>query len=90
MSPSEIEEIITRPAEEALATLPGIKRMFSQSRPDGAGVFMEFQWDRDIQVAAAEARERLDTIRGEFPSDFQRYMVMKFGTADQPVLRVRV
>jgi HAE1 family hydrophobic/amphiphilic exporter-1 len=89
-SPGEIEEIITRPAEEVLATLPGIKRMFSQSRPDGAGVFMEFQWDRDIQVAAAEARERLDTIRGEFPSDFQRYMVMKFGTADQPILRIRV
>ncbi len=89
-SPAEIEETITRPAEEALATLPGIKRMFSQSRSEGAGVFMEFQWDRDIQIAAADARERLDAVRDELPSDFQRYLVMKFGTADQPVLRIRV
>lgn len=89
-SPAEIEETIARPAEEALATLPGIKRMFSQSRPEGAGVFMEFQWDRDIQVVAAEARERLDAIRDEFPSDFQRYLVLKFGSADDPVLRIRV
>jgi hydrophobic/amphiphilic exporter-1 (mainly G- bacteria), HAE1 family len=89
-SPAEIEETITRPAEEALATLPGIKRMFSQSRSEGAGVFMEFQWDRDIQIAASEARERLDAIRDELPSDFQRYLVLKFGTADEPVLRIRV
>jgi HAE1 family hydrophobic/amphiphilic exporter-1 len=89
-SPSEIEETIARPAEEALATLPGIKRMFSQSRSEGASVWMEFQWDRDIQVVAAEARERLDAIRDEFPSDFQRYLVLKFSTGDQPVLRIRV
>ncbi|MFN7782795.1 MAG: efflux RND transporter permease subunit [Lysobacterales bacterium] len=89
-SPAEIEETITRPAEEALATVPGIKRMNSQSRSEGAGIFLEFQWDRDIQIAAADARERLDAIRDELPSDFQRYLVMKFGTADQPVLRIRV
>jgi hydrophobic/amphiphilic exporter-1 (mainly G- bacteria), HAE1 family len=89
-SPAEIEESIARPAEEALATIPGIKRMFSQSRSEGASVFMEFDWNRDIQIAAADARERLDAIRGELPSDFQRYFVMKFGTADSPVLRVRI
>lgn len=89
-SPPEIEEVITRPAEEALATLPGIKRMNSQTRSEGAGIFLEFQWDRDIQIAASEARERLDAIRDELPSDFQRYFVMKFGTADEPVLRIRV
>src|SRR5690606_28181923 len=49
-SPPEIEEVITRPVEEALATLPGIKRMNSQTRSEGAGVFLEFQWDRDIQI----------------------------------------
>ncbi|MBE5315440.1 MAG: efflux RND transporter permease subunit [Xanthomonadales bacterium] len=89
-SPAEIEETITRPAEEALATLPGIRQMSSQSRSEGAGIFLEFQWDRDIQIAAADARDRLDAIRDELPSDFQRYLVMKFGTADQPVLRIRV
>ncbi|MCG6117797.1 MAG: efflux RND transporter permease subunit [Aquimonas sp.] len=89
-TPSEIEEVLVRPAEEVLATLPGIKRMFSQSRADGGGVFMEFQWNRDIQVVASEARERLDAIRGDFPSDFQRYLVLKFGSGDSPVLRVRV
>lgn len=89
-TPEEIEDIITRPAEEALATLPGIKRLNSQSRSDGAGIFLEFDWSRNAQIAAADARERLDAIRDELPSDFQRYFVMKFASGDEPVLRVRL
>lgn len=89
-TPEEIEDIITRPAEEALATLPGIKRLNSQSRSDGAGIFLEFDWSRDAQIAAADARDRLDAIRDELPSDFQRYFVMKFASGDEPVLRVRL
>ena len=88
-TPEEVERTITRPAEEALATLSGIKRMNSTSRADGASVFIEFAWSRDIEIAASEARERIDAIRDELPSDLQRYFVFKFATSDQPVLRIR-
>lgn len=43
-----------------------------------------------MAIAASEARERIDAIRGELPDDFQRYFVFKFSTTDQPVLRVRL
>jgi len=88
-TPEEVERTITRPAEEALATLSGIKRMNSTSRADGASIFIEFSWSRDIEIAASEARERIDAIRAELPSDLQRYFVFKFATSDEPVLRVR-
>jgi HAE1 family hydrophobic/amphiphilic exporter-1 len=89
-TPEEVERTITRPAEEALSTLSGIRRMGSTSRPDGANIFIEFSdWDRDIEVTATEARDRLDAIRNELPDDLQRYQVLKFSPADQPVLRVR-
>src|SRR5690606_9816783 len=81
---------ITRPVEEALSTLSGIKRMNSVSRGDGSSVFIEFSdWDRDIQITASEARDRIDAIRGELPDDLQRYFVFKFSTSDAPVLRIR-
>ena len=89
-TPEEIEQSITRPVEEALSTLPGIKRINSQSRSQGASIFIEFQWDRDVQVLASEARYRLDAIRDELPDDLQRYYVMKFATGDEPVLRIRL
>ena len=48
---------------------------------------MQFtDWDRDVAIAASEARERIDAIRDELPDDLQRYFVLKFSTTDQPVL----
>jgi HAE1 family hydrophobic/amphiphilic exporter-1 len=89
-TPEEVERTIARPVEEALSTLTGIKRMNSVSRGDGANVFIEFSdWDRDIEITASEARDRIDAIRGELPDDLQRYFVFKFSTSDAPVLRIR-
>jgi len=90
-TPEEVERTVLRPAEEALATMSGVKRMHANATASGAGVFMEFSdWDRDVAIAASEARERIDAIRGELPDDFRRYFVHKFSTTDQPVLQVRL
>lgn len=90
-TPEEVERTVLRPAEEALATMSGIKRMDAQARSDGAQVFIQFSdWSRDVAIAASEARERLDAIRDELPDDLKRWQVLKFSTTDQPVLRVRL
>ena len=90
-TPEEVEREILRPTEEALATMPGIKRMEGRARSDGASLPIEFSdWDKDIAITASEARERIDAIRDELPEDFQRYFVFKFSTSDEAVLRVRL
>lgn len=90
-SPEEVERNLLRPAEEALATMTGIKRMRGQADANGAGIFMEFRdWDRDIAITASEARERLDAIRDDLPDDFRRYFVFKWSSGDQAILRVRL
>src|SRR5690606_14754457 len=90
-TPEEVERTVLRPAEEALATMSGVKRMQGNATASGAGVFMEFSdWDRDVAIAASEARERIDAIRQELPDDFRRYFVHKWSTSDQPVLQVRL
>lgn len=90
-TPQEVETSLVRPVEEALSTLEGIKTLNSISRADGGNVFIEFSdWDRDIEVIASEARERIDAIRGDLPDDFQRYQVLKFSTSDEAILRVRL
>lgn len=90
-TPEEVERTVLRPVEEAIATMSGVKRMDSSARAEGANVFLQFSdWDRDVAIAASEARERIDAIRDDLPDDLQRYFVMKFSTTDQPVLRVRL
>ncbi len=89
-TPAEIERVLARPIEEALSTLSGIQRMNSTSRADGLQIFMQFKWGQDVSVKAVEAREKIDAIRAELPSDLQRYQVLKFATSDQPVLGLRI
>ena len=90
-TPAEAEQNLLRPAEETLATMSGIKRMRGQATSDGAFVMLEFRdWDRNVAISASEARERIDAIRSDLPDDFRRYMVQKFSTSDQPVLRLRL
>ena len=90
-TPEEVERTIIRPTEEALATMTGIKRMRSQATSEGASIFIEFSdWDRDIAIAASDARERIDAIRSDLPDDLQRYNVFKWSSSDEPVLKVRL
>ncbi|MFA6987400.1 MAG: efflux RND transporter permease subunit, partial [Arenimonas sp.] len=89
-TPQEVERSITRPAEEALATLPGIQAINSTSRADGSLIFIQFKdWDRDINIASTEARDRIDAIRGDLPDDLQRYFVQNFSPSDQPIIKLR-
>lgn len=90
-TPEEVERDVLRPVEESLATLSGIKRIRSAASAESASLFLEFDdWDRDIAVAAAEARDRIDAVRGDLPADLQRYFIQKWSTADEPILRVRL
>ena len=89
-TPQEVERSITRPAEEALSTLPGIKALNSNSRAEGADVQIQFKdWDRDINISSTEARDRIDAIRDQLPDDLQRYQVQNFSPSDQPMIRMR-
>ncbi|WP_416057838.1 efflux RND transporter permease subunit [Stenotrophomonas maltophilia] len=90
-TPEEVERTIIRPVEESLATMTGIKRMRSSATSEAASIFIEFSdWDRDIAIAASDARERIDAIRSDLPDDLQRYNVFKWSSSDQPVLKVRL
>jgi len=90
-TPEEVERTILRPAEEALATMTGIKRLRGTASSDAATIQMEFKdWDRDVAIAASDARERIDAIVDDLPDGFQRYFVFKWSSSDQAVLQVRL
>ncbi len=90
-TPEEAEQSLLKPAEEALSTMQGIKEMNGNASSEGAFLGILFtDWNSDVSVFAAEAREKMDAIRDQLPSDFQRYFIFKFSTSDQPILRVRL
>ena len=89
-SPEEVEQLITRPVEEALATLSGVARMQSTSRQDNAQIFLQFGWDQDVAAKGIEARAKVDAIRHQLPDDVRRVLVFTGSTSDQPILNLRI
>lgn len=89
-TPEEVERLVTRPVEEALATLSGIKRFRSTTTSDGVQIGVFFGWDANAIVKGIEAREKIDAIRDDLPSDLQRLFVFTGRTTDQPMLEIRI
>jgi HAE1 family hydrophobic/amphiphilic exporter-1 len=89
-SPEEIERLITRPIEEALATMSGIKRMRSTSTQNNAQIGIFFGWDADAAVMGMEVMDKVDSIRHTLPDDLDRIFVFRGSTADQPILNLRL
>ena len=89
-TPTEIERLITRPVEEALATVTGVKEMRSWSNENSAEISLEFNWEENINSKSIEVRERLDSIRHLLPDDVERVLVFQFNTNDMPIFQLRI
>ncbi|MDD8014218.1 MAG: efflux RND transporter permease subunit [Acidobacteriota bacterium] len=84
--PEEIEELITRPIEEAMSAVPGVEEVFSVSSEGSSSVRVLFSWGVDLDAAADDVRERIDRVIGRLPEEVDRPMLRKFDPAMQPIL----
>ncbi|MBW3566784.1 MAG: efflux RND transporter permease subunit [Proteobacteria bacterium] len=89
-SPEEVERLITRPIEEALATMSGIQRMRSTSSRDSAEIGLFFGWDADAAVKGMEVMDKIDSIRHTLPDDVDRVFVFRGSTTDEPIMVLRL
>ena len=89
-TPEEVEKLITRPVEEALATLSGVEQMFSSSREGQAEIFLLFGWDQSMGAKGIDARAKVDGIRHLLPADVRRIFVFTGSLGDRPVLNLRI
>ncbi len=87
-APEEMEQMITRPIEEAMSSVPGVEEVFSTSSQGSSTVRVMFAWGSNLDEAANEIRERLDRIIGRLPEDIQRPTLRKFDPAQMPVLQL--
>ncbi len=89
-TPAEIERLITRPLEESLSTVTGIKKMRTFSKEDSAEIGLEFNWEENINTKSIEVRERIDSVRHLLPADVERVLVFQFNTNDFPIFQLRI
>jgi HAE1 family hydrophobic/amphiphilic exporter-1 len=86
VAPQEIENMVTIPLEEAIATIQGVKNINSYSREGSSVVLMEFNWGTDMDVSALNIREKIDQVKGFLPADASDPIIIKFDPSLMPIL----
>ena len=64
-----VEREITEPIEEAVSGIDGVRQIRASSRDGRARIEVEFSLDRDLDLAAADVRDRISTVRNELPDE---------------------
>lgn len=85
-SPEEVEELITRPVEEAMAAVPGVEQVTSFSAEGQSNVRVLFTWGSNLDEAANDIRDRLDRVTPLLPEDAEKPRLRKFDLAAFPIL----
>jgi HAE1 family hydrophobic/amphiphilic exporter-1 len=90
VGPLEMEELVTRPIEQAVSAVAGLERVDSTSSEGNANVRLNFAWGSDLSEAADEVRTRLDRVRGRLPEDADPPTVFKFDSTAMPIMGIGV
>ncbi|ABR49752.1 acriflavin resistance protein [Alkaliphilus metalliredigens QYMF] len=84
--PLEIEGLVTRPVEEAVATVHNVKNMSSSSSEGNSIVIIEFNQGTDMDFATLQMREKIDLIKGFLPDEVTDPMVLRIDPNALPIM----
>lgn len=85
-APLEVENLISRPIEEAAGIVRNVRSVRSVSRSGQSDVVLEFSWGTDMDFAGIEVRERLDLL--QLPVEALRPLLLRFDPSSEPILRL--
>ena len=81
-----IESQVTQPLEESLAGIEGIDFMNSISRPEESQITIQFNINRDPDIASNDVRDRVARARRSLPEDVDEPVVAKREADAQPII----
>ncbi|GAA5189072.1 efflux RND transporter permease subunit [Ferrimonas gelatinilytica] len=87
-APMEVEQLVSKPIEESVGIVKGLRRMTSTSRAGLSDLQLEFDWGTQMDLAALEVREKLDAIL--LPLDVEKPLILRFNPNLDPILRLGV
>ncbi len=85
-APEEIELLVTKPIEEVVGTVSGLRRISSISKEEMSLVIAEFNWDTQMDFAALGVREKIDLIKERLPRGSEDPVVIKYNPFELPVI----
>ena len=84
-SPEQVENDITRPLEEAVNTVSGVKKITASSSEGRAVVWVEFELSANADKAMIELRDKVARVRPSFPKDAKEPFINRESENSQPI-----
>ncbi len=85
-APFEVENLLTKPIEEAVGVVRNVRLVRSVSRSGQSDVTLEFVWGTDMDIAGVDVREKVDIL--ELPLEANRPLLLRFDPSSEPIMRL--
>ncbi|MBA3462981.1 MAG: efflux RND transporter permease subunit, partial [Deltaproteobacteria bacterium] len=85
VGPEEMENLLTRPIEQAVSTIEGVTEITAESAEGLSRVQLQFDWGTNLDTAVNDVRAQLDRLRARLPEDADQPIVLKFDISATPI-----
>jgi multidrug efflux pump subunit AcrB len=89
-APAQLETDVARKIENAIATLQGLKHIYTKVQDGAVTITAEFRLEKPVQEAVDDVRSAISRVRSELPGDVRDPIVTRMDLASQPVLAFTV
>lgn len=89
-TPETVESVVTKPLEQSLSTIDGVKTITSTSSDNYSILTLEFEDGTNMDTATVDMRGNLDTIKDAWPDGVGSPYLMKINPNMMPVAMVAV
>jgi HAE1 family hydrophobic/amphiphilic exporter-1 len=84
--PEEIEQLVSKPLEDAISGVSGLKHINSVSQDNFSIVFGEFELSKDPDIALEEVKDKVSQARWDLPDDVEETVIQKLDPDDMPIV----
>ena len=89
-SPSQLETDVARKLENQIATLQGVKHIYTSVQDGVSTTTVEFRLEKPTQEAVDDVRDAVSRVRSDLPADLRDPVISKFDLAGSPILTYTV
>ena len=89
-SPDDINELVTKPIEDQVGILNGIKTTTSMSNENVSIVLLEYEYGTNMDKAYSDLKKKMDSVQAELPEDAQTPSIMEMDINSQPSMYLAV
>lgn len=89
-NPEDVDELVTKPIEDEIGTLNGIKSVNSYSNENMSMVLLQYEYGTDMDKAYSDLKKKTDAMKNSLPDDVDTPTIMEFNINDQATMYLAV